>query len=231
MAELKVFATNAVRSVLDELVPPFEREEGHKVSISYSPTAQTLERVKGGATADLVIATAAGIDEMTKLGKVVPGSRVDLASSVIGVAVRAGATKPDIRSVEAFKRALLDAKAVAYTSSGLSGIYFAGLIERLGIAEQVKAKARINRGGLIAEVVVAGDADLAVQMVSELLSVPGAELVGPLPEEINQLTVFSAGILTGASKSDAAKALIQCLTTSAAARLIRTKGLTPTARE
>ncbi len=231
MAELKVFATNAVRSVLDELVPPFEREEGHKVSISYSPTAQTLERVKGGATADLVIATAAGIDEMTKLGKVVPGSRVDLASSVIGVAVRAGATKPDVRSVEAFKRALLDAKAVAYTSSGLSGIYFAGLIERLGIAEQVKAKARINPGGLIAEVVVAGDADLAVQMVSELLSVPGAELVGPLPQEINQVTVFSAGILTGASKSDAAKALIQCLTTPAAARLIRTKGLTPAARE
>jgi molybdate transport system substrate-binding protein len=227
MAELKVLATNAVRSVLDELVPPFEREDGHKVSISYNTTAQTLDLIKGGATADLVIATAAGIDEMTKLGKVIPGSRVDLASSVIGVAVRAGASKPDIRSVDAFKRALLDAKAVAYTSSGLSGVYFAGLIERLGIAEQVKAKARIRPGGLIAEVVVAGDADLAVQMVSELLSVPGAELVGPLPEEINRATVVSAGILTGASRSEAAKRLIHHLTTPAAARVFRIKGLTP----
>jgi len=231
MAELKVFATNAVRSVLDELIPLFEGEGGHKVSITYSATAQTLERIKAGATADLVIATAAGIDEMTKLGKVIPGSRVDLASSVIGVAVRAGAAKPDIRSVDTFKRALLAAKAVAYTSSGLSGIYFAGLIERLGIAEQVKAKARIKPGGLIAEVVVAGDADLAVQMVSELLAVPGAELVGPLPEEINQVTVFSAGVLTGTGESDAAKSLIHCLTTASAARVIRSKGLTPATRE
>ncbi|MDH3288357.1 MAG: substrate-binding domain-containing protein [Betaproteobacteria bacterium] len=231
MAELKVFATNAIRSVLDELVPPFERKAGHKVSISYNTTAQTLDLINGGATGDLVIATAAGIDEMTKLGKVIPGSRVDLASSVIGVGVRAGAPKPDIRSVDAFKRALLDAKAVAYTSSGLSGVYFAGLIERLGIAEQIKAKARIKPGGLIAEIVVAGEADLAVQMVSELLSVPGAELVGPIPVEINQVTVVAAGILTGANDSGAAKSLIQHLTTPAAARIIRAKGLTPAKNE
>jgi len=231
MAELQLFATNAVRSVLDELAPPFEREGGHKVSIRYNTTAQTLDLIKGGATGDMVIATAAGIDEMTKLGKVVSGSRVDLASSKIGVAVRAGAPKPDIRSVDAFKRALLDAKAVAYTASGLSGIYFAALIERLGVAEQVKAKARIKPGGLIAAVVVAGEADLAVQMVSELLSVPGAELVGPLPEEINQITIVSAGILTGARQSEAATSLIRHLTTASAARVIRGKGLEPVTKE
>jgi molybdate transport system substrate-binding protein len=213
--------------VLAELVPPFERASGHKVSISYNTTAQTLGLIKNGETADMVIATAAGIDEMTKLGKVAPGSRIDLASSGIGVAMRAGTPKPDISSVDAFKRALLDAKSVAYTSSGLSGVYFARLIERLGIAEQVKAKARIKPGGLIAEVVVAGEADLAVQMVSELLSVPGAELVGPLPAELNQVTVFSAGILTGTRRSEASKSLIQHLTTPAAAHVIETKGLTP----
>ena len=228
MAELKLIATNAVRSVLDELVPPFERESGHKVSISYTTTAQTLERIKGGATADLVIATATGIDELTKLGKVAQGSRVDLASTMIGVAVRAGAPKPDIRSVDAFKRALLDAKAIAYTAAGLSGIYFDNLIERLGIANEIKAKARIKPGGLIAEVVVAGEADLAVQMISELLSVPGAELVGPLPDEINQVSIIAAGVFAGASQAEAAKSLTRYLTTPSAARVMRSKGLTPT---
>jgi molybdate transport system substrate-binding protein len=227
MAELKLIATNAVRSVLDELVPPFERESGHKVSISYTATAQTLERIKGGATADLVIATATGIDELTKLGKVAQGSRVDLASTMIGVAVRAGAPKPDIRSVDAFKRALLDAKAIAYTAAGLSGIYFDNLIERLGIANEIKAKARIKPGGLIAEVVVAGEADLAVQMISELLSVPGAELVGPLPDEINQVSIIAAGVFAGASQAEAAKSLTRYLTTPSAARMMRSKGLTP----
>lgn len=227
MAEIKLFATNAVRSVLDELVPPFERASGHKISIGYNTTAQTLSLIRGGGTADMLIATAAGVDELTKIGKVVPGSRVDLASSSIGVAVRAGAPKPDISSVDAFKRALLDAKSVAYTSSGLSGIYFAGLIERLGIAEEIKAKARIRPGGLVAEVVVAGEAEVAVQMVSELLSVPGAELVGPLPAEINQISVISAGILTGTKRSAAVKELIQHLTTPASAGAIGAKGLTP----
>lgn len=227
MAELKLIATNAVRSVLDELVPPFERQSGHKVSISYTATAQTLERIKGGETADLVIATAAGIDELTALGKVVRGSRVDLASSMIGVAVRAGAPKPDIRTVDAFKRALLDAKAIAYTAAGLSGIYFSKLIERLGIANEIKAKARIKPGGLIAEVVVAGEADLAVQMVSELLSVPGAELVGPLPEEINQVSIVAAGVFAGTSQSELAQSLIHYLTTPSATRVMRDKGLTP----
>jgi molybdate transport system substrate-binding protein len=227
MAEFKVFATNAVRSVLAELVPLFERDSGHRVSINYNTTAQTLGLIKNGETADMVIATAAGIDELMSLGKVTPGSPIDLASSSIGVAVRAGAPRPDISSVDAFRRALLDAESVAYTSSGLSGVYFARVIERLGIAEQVTAKARIKPGGLIAEAVVAGEADLAVQMVSELLSVPGAELVGPLPAELNQVTVFSAGILTGTRQSEGSKSLIQHLTTPAAARVMRTKGLTP----
>lgn len=227
MAELKLFATNAVRSVLAELVPPFEQKSGCKVAIGYNTTAQTLDRIRGGETGDALIATAAGLDELAKLGKVIAGSRAALASSSIGVAVRQGAPKPDIGSVDAFKRALLDAKAVAYTASGLSGMYFAGLIERLGIAEQIKAKARIRPGGLIAEVVVAGEADLAVQMVSELLSVPGAQFVGPLPAEINQTSMIEAGILTGTRESGAAGSLIQHLSPPASARVFGAKGLGP----
>ncbi|HXV11713.1 MAG TPA: substrate-binding domain-containing protein [Burkholderiales bacterium] len=227
MAELKLFATNAVRSVLAELVPPFEKTSGRRVAIGYNTTAQTLDLLRGGERGDAVIATAAGLDELAKLGKVIPGSRAALASSSIGVAVRQGAPKPDIGSVDAFKRALLDAKAVAYTASGLSGMYFAGLIERLGIAEQIKAKARIRPGGLIAEVVVAGEADLAVQMVSELLSVPGAQFVGPLPAEINQTSMIEAGILTGTRESGPARSLIQHLTTPASARVFGAKGLGP----
>jgi molybdate transport system substrate-binding protein len=227
MAELKVFATNAVRSMLGALVPLFEQTSRCKVAIGYSTTAQTLDLIRGGERGDVVIATAVGLDELVTLGKVIAGSRARLASSSIGVAVRQGAPKPDIGSVDAFKRVLLDAKAVAYTSSGLSGIYFAGLIERLGIAEQVKAKARIRPGGLVAEVVVAGEADLAVQMVSELLSVPGAQFVGPLPAEINQTSVIEAGIFTGTRESGAARSLIQHLTTPAAAGVITASGLIP----
>jgi molybdate transport system substrate-binding protein len=229
MAELRLFATNAVHSALAELVPPFEQGTGCRVAIGYNTTAQTLDLLRGGERGDAVIATAAGLDELAKLGKVIAESRAALASTRIGVAVRKGAAKPDIGTVDAFKRALLGAKGVAYTSSGLSGMYFAGLIERLGIAEQIKAKARIRPGGLIAEVVVAGEADLAVQMVSELLSVPGAQFVGPLPAEINQTSVIEAGILTGARESGAARSLIQHLTTPAASRVFETKGLTPPA--
>ena len=227
MADIKVFATNAVHSVLDDIVPPFERTSGHKVTVSYNTTAQTLGLIRDGQTADVVIATAAGVDELTSLGKVMAGSRVDLAATSIGVAVRKGARKPEIRTVEAFKRALLDAKSVAYTASGLSGMYFARLIERLGIAEQIKAKSEVRPGGLIAEVVVAGEADLAVQMVSELLSVPGAELVGLLPAEINQTSTIAAGILSNTRQSEAASALIQHLATAASAAVFKAKGLAP----
>lgn len=231
MADIKVFATNAVHSVLDDVVPPFERSSRHKVTIGYNTTAQTLGLIREGQSADVVIATAAGVDELTSLGKVIPGSRVDLAATNIGVAVRKGARKPEIGTVEAFKRALLDAKSVAYTASGLSGMYFARLIEQLGIAEQIKPKSRIRPGGLIAEVVVAGEAELAVQMVSELLSVPGAELVGLLPAEINQTSTIAAGILSGTKQSEAARALIQHLATAASAAVFKAKGLTPVAKK
>ena len=228
---IKLLTTNAVRGSLLELLPQFERKSGHKVAASYYSTNQILELLKGGETADVVILTGPAIEELTKQGKVVKGSHADLASTGIGVCVRKGARKPDVSSVEAFKRALLDAKSIAHTSTGQSGMYFAGLIERLGIAAQVKAKARVQAGGIVGETVARGDAELGIQQVSEIFAAPGADLVGPFPPEIQKLTVFSAGIFAGTQQAEAAKALIKFLKTPASARVMKAKGLEPAARK
>lgn len=229
-AEIKVLSSTAVSTVLREVVPDFERTSGHKVSISYSSSNKIMGRIKNGETADLVILSRPGIDELIKQGKVVPGSSVDLASAGLGVAVRAGAPKPDISSVEAFKRTLLDAKSVVYTATGASGVYFASLIERLGIAGPVKAKARVLSSGLVGNVIAKGEAELGVQMISEIMAVPEVDLVGPLPPELQNIIVFSAGVFAGAKQPEAARALIKFLSTAAAAPIFKAKGLEPAAR-
>ncbi|OGA41368.1 MAG: hypothetical protein A3G24_06380 [Betaproteobacteria bacterium RIFCSPLOWO2_12_FULL_62_13] len=226
-AELKVFCSNSVRAVMDELVPQFERASGHKVAVSYDPAKIMLERIMGGESADLVILSAPAIDELTKQGKIVAGSRRELARCGVGIAVRAGAPKPDIGSVEALKRALLNARSIAHTSSGASGIHFAGLIERLGIAEQVRPKAVKRPGGLVGELVVSGEAEIAVQQIPELMAVPGTELVGPLPQELQVITTATASVFTDASQPQAAQALLEFLSTPAAARVFKAKGLEP----
>jgi molybdate transport system substrate-binding protein len=228
-AEIKVLCSNSTHAVMDELVPEFERASGHKVSISYDPAKIMLQRIQRGETADLAILGAPAIDDLTKQGKIAAGSRRDLARCGIGVAVRAGAPKPDIGSVEAFKRALLNAKSVAHTESGVSGMHFAGLIERLGIAEQVKAKARTQPGGLVGELVASGEAEIAVQQIPELMAVPGIEVVGPLPRELQKITLVSAGIFAASRDPEAAQALIEFLSTPAAARVYKAKGLEPAA--
>lgn len=174
-----------------------------------------------------MILNAPAIDELTKQGRIAAGSRRTLAHCGVGIAVRAGAPKPDIRSVEAFKRALLDAKSIAHTEAGASGIYFAGLIERLGIAAQVKAKARTRPGGLIGRLVASGEAELAVQQIPELMAVAGIDLVGPLPPELQLISVVTAAIFADAKQPDAAQALIAFLATPAAARVFKTHGLDP----
>lgn len=226
-AEIKVLSSTGMRSVLSDLIPEFERASGHKVAISYDTANLLMGRIKAGESADLAILTGSAMDELAKLGKLASGSRVDLARSGVGVAVRAGAAKPDIKSVEAFKRTLLDTKSIAYTTTGASGIYFAGLIERLGIAEQVKAKARRPAGGAAGELVAKGEAEMAVQQIPELMAVAGIELVGPLPSEIQTFTPFPAGVLTDAKEAAAARALIEFLTTPAAVRVMRAKGMEP----
>lgn len=226
-AGIKVLCSNSSHAVMEELLPAFERASGHKVSISYDTAILTLSRIKGGETADLVILNAPAIDELTKQGRIAAGSRRTLARCGIGIAVRAGAPKPDISSVEAFKRALLDAKSIAHTEAGASGIHFAGLIERLGIAAQVKAKACTRPGGLIGKLVANGEADLAVQQIPELMAVAGIDLVGPLPHDLQAISTVTAAVSADARQPDAAQALLTFLSTPAAARVFKAHGLDP----
>ena len=167
------------------------------------------------------------IDELTQQGHVVAGSKRELARCGAGVAVRAGVPKPDISTVEAFKRALLDAKSIAHTTSGASGMHLLRVVERLGIAQQVKAKARTQPGGLVGEILARGEADLAVQQIPELLAVPGLDFVGPLPAELQITSIVSAAIFSRAAQPEAARALLEFLSTPAAARVLKAGGLEP----
>jgi molybdate transport system substrate-binding protein len=229
MKELKVFASNSIRAVMAELVPQFERLSGLNISISYDPAKVMLGRIENGETADLIITGSGAIDALVKQGKVLAASRRILARCRVGVAVRTGTPKPDIRTVESLKRALLAAKSVAYTQEGASGMHFSGVIDRVGIAREVQAKAVRQPGGLIGELVAAGKAEIAIQQIPELMAVPGIELVGPLPAEIQLVTVTSAGIFSGTKQAEAARSFIEFLASPAAAQVIRAKGLEPIA--
>lgn len=224
---LQIMSTNAVNAALVRLAPQFEQERGEPVSVSFSSTRQILERFTNGETADVVIATASGINELAKLGKITPGSRADLGSTGVGVGVRAGARVPDISTAEAFKRTLLDAKSVAYATQGVGGILLMQIAERFGIAAQLRAKSRTLAGGLVGKLVVRGEAELCVQMESEILAVEGCELAGPLPPGLQQLTVFAAALVSGTQHAAAARALIEFLTAPAAARIMQARGFHP----
>jgi molybdate transport system substrate-binding protein len=224
MSEIKVMLSAAFKEAYLELVPQFERASGHKVESLWVPSVQMMTRLKGGESVDLVILSAASLDEIRKAGLV--SDRTDLARSGIGVAVKSGARRPDISSGEAVKRAVLAAKGIAY-STGPSGIYLMGLFQRMGIAEAIKSKVKQVQGEPAGGVVARGEAEIAFQQVSELLPVPGIDLVGPLPADIQQITVFSAGLHVAAKQPDAARALVKFLTAPAAAPVIRKKGMEP----
>lgn len=219
-----VMASAAFKEAYLELVPEFERASGHAVTSLWVPSVKMMARLKGGEQVDLVILSAAALDELIQAGII--AERFDLARSGVGVAVKAGAPKPDISSGEALKRAVLAARGIAY-STGPSGLYLAGLFQRMGIADQIRHKVRQVQGEPAGAVAARGDAEIAFQQVSELLPVPGIELVGPLPPDIQQITVFSAGLHARARSPDAARALVKFLTAPAAAPVIRRKGMEP----
>ncbi len=221
--EIKVMASNSSRALFDELMPQFEKASGHKVAVVYDTGNLTLERIARGETADVLVLNTAAIDALSKEGKI-SGKRYELARCGIGVGVRSGAPKPDISSVEALKRALLNAKSIAHTSTGASGIHFVKVTEKLGIAGQIKPKAHTRPGGLIGELVVNGEAEIAVQQIPELLAVAGIDLVGPLPSEVQATSVVCAGMLTAARQPQAAGALLDFLASPAAARVFKAKG-------
>jgi molybdate transport system substrate-binding protein len=225
--EIKVLSSIATREAYLELVPQFERASGHKVSTTWAGTTAIMQRMAAGETYDVVMISSTELGELTRQGKIVSGSRADLAKSGIGIAVRAGAPHPDVSSSAALKQALLAAKTVGYTS-GPSGVYMAGLIERMGIAAEVKPKHRtVPSGGTVGTIVASGDAEIGFQQVSELVHIPGIDYIGPLPADVQCITVFSCGLQTGAPQPDAAKALVEFLTTPAAVAVMQKHGLEP----
>jgi molybdate transport system substrate-binding protein len=227
MKTIKVYSGNGMSASLAELLPQFERQHDCKVDVTYAPAQVMLREVKAGRTADLGLIGSGVMDQVLQLGLIVPASVRTLTRNGIGVGVLAGASKPDLSSVESFKRVLLNARCVAYTTEGASGIYFAGLIEKLGIAEPIKAKAKTRSGGLIAEFVLSGDADIAVQQIPEIMAVAGVDYAGPLPAEIQSITVGRAGVFTDAKESQLTQALLDFLQSPAAARVFKARGLEP----
>ena len=225
-ADIVVLSSTGLTSTLTTLQQTYETKNGDKLVLNFATTGQLKKRIEGGEAFDFCILTAPVIDELTKSGKIA-GSRIDLSRSSIGVAVKKGAPKPDLSTAETFKQAILAAKSVAYTPDGASGLYFVGLTERLGIADAVKAKARTIPGGAAGELVAKGEAELAIQQISELLLVPGIELAGPLPPELQSITTFSAGIATQAHNTRGAQALAAFLTTPDAIAVIRAMGMEP----
>jgi molybdate transport system substrate-binding protein len=229
-AEIKVLSSVALTSALDELAPIFERTTGNKLVIDYGVAIQLRERFLAGEAADVMILTRQLMDDLQKQGKLTTGSLMNLGGTAVAVTVRTGAPKLDISSVDAFKRALLSVKSVVYadpTKGGASGVYFARVIDRLGLTEQLKAKTILVPGAQAAEVVARGDAELGIGQASEIVPVSGAQLLGPLPGDIASVTVFAAGISAGTKAPEADMAFIQFLTGPVAAPLLKAKGFEP----
>jgi molybdate transport system substrate-binding protein len=230
-AEIKVFSTVGVKSVLEELIPKFEKATGHKLAITWSTAALLAKRVQDGEQADALVLIKSNVEALSKAGKIAPGTDSLFAKSIFAVGVKAGAPKPDISTIDAFKNSLLAAKAVSYTdpaAGGASGVYVAKQIERMGITDQLKAKTRHPpSGGNAAALLVSGEADVAINSKPELLSIAGIDVVGPLPGDMAFTVVYAAAVQSGAAQVDAAKALVQFLMSGEAQAVFRAKGFDP----
>ncbi len=232
-AEITLLSTTALKTSIDELTPRFESARGKKLVASYAPSTQIAKRVADGEFADVAISTGAAVDNLIKQGRIFPGTRVDIARSAIGVAVRPGTPRPDISSVTAFKHALLAAKSIGMSNpvgGGASGIHLWSVFERLGIADALKPKTTFGPGGpagLIGLYLMRGEVEIGLQQMPELMAVPGVDVVGPVPGEFQSITIFSAGIPANASDAETGKALVKFLTTPAATAAIKAKGMEP----
>ncbi len=226
-AEIRLLAAGATEEICSELIPAFESATGHKVVTSWAGTVEIKKRIAAGEVFDAVIVGALEVDAFIAQGKVVSGSRVDLMKSGVGVAVRVGAPKPDIRSADALRKTLIDARSIAY-STGPSGVYVTKLFERMGIAEQVKSKVMTAKTGVrVGTLVARGEAEIGFQQVSELIHDSGIEYVGPLPGDLQSITVYSAGIHSQSGQPAAAKALVDFVATPAARAVIKKNGMDP----
>ena len=226
-AELKVLSTQATEEAYRELVPQFEKDTGHKVTTVFTGTLGVMKRLSEGEAYDLLIMSRQSIDELAQTGKVVAGSRTDIAKSGVGAAVGKGKPKPDISTVDALKKTLLAAKSIGY-STGPSGIYVVSMFQKMGIADEVKTKLKQTPTGVfVGSIIASGEAEIGFQQVSELSFFPGIDYVGPIPAEVQLITIFSAGIPAGTKQADAAKALVSFITAPAAAAIFKKHALDP----
>jgi molybdate transport system substrate-binding protein len=229
--EIKVLSTTAMKTSLDELAPEFHRATGNTLTFSFGPSARIAKMVADGEAHDVAIVTDQGHEDLTRQGKLVPGIRADIARSAMALAVQRGAAKPDISSAEKFKAALLAAKSLGMSNpvgGGQSGSNLVKIFDQLGITEAMKAKSVYGPGGpagLIGNFLVRGEVEIGIQQLPELMAVPGIDIVGPLPPALQTMTVFSAGLSTGAKNIEGANALIHFLTTPKAVAVIKAKGM------
>jgi molybdate transport system substrate-binding protein len=227
-AEIKVLAAVALQPGMVALIPDFEKSSGHKVTFTYGTAGAVVNRVQKGEAADIVISSVPLIDQLQAQGKVVAGSRVSFAKVGVGVFVRKGAAKPDVSSADAFKRSMLAARSIAYpdpAGGGASGIYVASVLDRLGIAEEMKPKTKLlPPTEVLYASVASGEVEIGFNQISEILAQPTVELAGPLPSAIQNYTQFAPGIVTGSSQTDAGRALVMFLSSPAAQTILKAKG-------
>jgi molybdate transport system substrate-binding protein len=226
-AAIKVLTTRAIATVLDETGAEFERAAGHKLDVTSDVAIRMVRRIRAGEPFDVLVASPEQINALIEEGKVIAETRTTLARSGIGVEVRAGAPKPDISSVEAFKRTLLGAKSIAYLKEGQSGIYLDALIKRLGLTEALESKVVRPESDTVSELVAKGEVELGLVVVTQILTTRGVELVGPLPPELQSYVVFAAGVSTNSRAPAAAKELIKFLTGPRATAVMRSQGMQP----
>jgi molybdate transport system substrate-binding protein len=223
---IRLLSTLALKGAVERLAGQYQAAAGTRLDADYAPTVGLLKRLREGEKADVLILTREGLDELIGEGAVVAASKVDLARSYVGLAVKAGQPHPDISTEAALRKALLSARSVAYSKIGASGIYFAELIRRLGLAAEINARATVT-AGFTAERLITGEADLAVQQISELKQVADIEVVGPIPRELQTVAVFTAGRMASSAKAAAGDALLKYLASPEVAPVLRQSGLEP----
>ena len=229
-AEVKVMSTVALTPTLGELTPKYESGSGNKLTIIYSTIADLKKRIDAGETADLMILSRPVLDDLQTQGKVSQGSIVNVGRSYVAIGVRAGAPQPDISTAEKLKAALLATKSISYADpakGGASGVYFAKVIDRLGIADQMKSKTVLVPGAQAGELVAKGEVEMGVAQASEIAAIPGTQVVGPLPGDLHREMIFSVGIGSTSKDPGAAKSLIELLTSPTGAAVLKSKGMDP----
>lgn len=226
-ADLRVLISTGMKEVLDDLAPHFEKETGHKLSIKYDTSKSLVKAIDAGEHFDATLLTDGLIASLTKKNVLVAGSRLDIARSGLGLAIRAGAPRPNIETTASFKKALLEAKSIGSSETGMAGVVFMDVLKKLGIESDVKPKIKLVRKGYVADIVASGDAELAVHLVSEILPVKGAELLGPFPPELQKYIVLTGAVATKAKEAKAASDFVRYFKSPIAVSITKKKGMDP----